>query len=197
MKKVIKVTILSFFLLPMLISFTLMLMLSKGDTNTSNDGNDLVAGEITLVGDFALPFPAGSFTFSRSIYPGHAGIDFVVPYGTAVVAMSDAEVYQASSMCTPDGGYLGNWCPFDNVAGGGNYVVLKFQHEQKDIYVQYAHMSQVNVKKGMKVKRGDIIGAVGNSGNSSGTHMHMEAHVGGVYAGSDLNVVRLDKIFGL
>lgn len=194
-KKLTIASLVLLFVLPMFIALCFAMALAKGDGLSSD--NDLTAESVTIIGDFALPFPEGSYTLSRGITGSHYGVDFVAEYGTAIVALCDAEVYQTSNHCPPNGGYLGNWCPFDNVAGGGNYVILRFKYESLSYYVQYAHMSQVTVSKGDKVKQGEVIGAIGHSGNSTGTHLHMEIHTDGIYAGSKLNLVDAEELLGL
>lgn len=194
-KKLLIGMIVSLVALPLLVSLSFLLMFAKGDGAISE--NNLTAGKITINGNYALPFSEGTYTISRGITGSHYGVDFVAEYGTAIVALCDAEVYQISNYCQPNGGYLGNWCPFDNVAGGGNYVVLRFKYEDLYYYVQYAHMSQVTVSKGDKVKQGEVIGAIGHSGNSTGTHLHMEIHTDGIYAGSKLNLVDAEQLLGL
>ncbi len=57
----------------------------------------------------------------------------------------------------------------------GNYVILKINQNAKDFYVLYAHMQpgSIRVKKGDKVKSGQVIGLLGNTGNSSAPHLHL------------------------
>jgi len=63
---------------------------------------------------------------------------------------------------------------FDN-NGFGNYVIIKHNHS---IYTRYAHLSSSRVKKGQLVEQGDVIGYVGNTGKSTGPHLHYEVHIG-------------------
>ncbi|NLU68099.1 M23 family metallopeptidase [Streptomyces sp. HNM0574] len=90
---------------------------------------------------------------------GHSGQDFGVPVGTAVHAANKGTVVKAGGNGAGDG------------PAYGNAVVIKHDNGR---YTQYAHMSQVNVNVGEKVKSDEIIGKSGNTGNSSGPHLHFE-----------------------
>ena len=87
----------------------------------------------------------------------HPGVDFSAPKGTPVYATGDGEVRKVRSSF---GGY-GKQIEIDH---GYGYVT------------KYAHLSAFNVKKGQKVKRGECIGYVGNSGRSTAPHLHYEVH---------------------
>ena len=84
----------------------------------------------------------------------HTGVDFAAPSGTAVHATGSGTVRFAAW----NGGY-GRMIEIDH--GNGHRT-------------RYAHLSSINVKKGDKVGAGDIIGAVGTSGRSTGPHLHYE-----------------------
>jgi hypothetical protein len=86
---------------------------------------------------------------------GHNGIDYALPFGTPVLAASDGEVWKAG---------------IDNT-GYGNYVILKHAWNAGTVY---GHLRNWNVIPGQSVKAGDIIGYSGNSGNSTGPHLHFE-----------------------
>ncbi len=60
-------------------------------------------------------------------------------------------------------------------SGFGNYVIIKHKH---GMYTRYCHMSTVKVKKGQFVSQRDIIGTIGNTGLSTGPHLHYEIHIG-------------------
>ena len=86
----------------------------------------------------------------------HRGTDFAAPKGTPIMAAGDGKVTRA------------RWC-----GGGGNCVKIK----HNSIYsTLYAHMSKFGrgIKKGAKVKQGQIIGYVGSTGLSTGPHLHYE-----------------------
>jgi murein DD-endopeptidase MepM/ murein hydrolase activator NlpD len=87
----------------------------------------------------------------------HAGMDFTSPVGTEVHSTGDGRVTFAD--------YGTN--------GYGVHVVIDHGFGYETLY---AHMSKLNVRKGQRVKRGDIIGQVGNTGLSSGPHLHYEVH---------------------
>ncbi|WP_417239715.1 DUF5930 domain-containing protein [Celeribacter halophilus] len=89
----------------------------------------------------------------------HKGQDFASAYGTPIYATADGVVTFAG------------W-----QSGYGRLV--KIQHEF-GIETRYAHQSQILVKVGQRVSRGEQIGAMGNSGQSTGTHLHYEIRVQG------------------
>lgn len=57
----------------------------------------------------------------------------------------------------------------------GNYVIIKHKYS---IYTRYAHMSTIRVKKGQMVSQKDVIGLIGNTGVTTGPHLHYEVHIG-------------------
>jgi len=87
----------------------------------------------------------------------HTGLDFVAPKGAPVHAVDDGTVIYAQRSGT----------------GYGNLV--KIRHAGVDSW--YAHLSSIDVKVLTKVKRGAQIGRVGDTGNATGPHLHLEARV--------------------
>ena len=88
-------------------------------------------------------------------YKMHTGIDFTAPTGTPIYATGNGRVVPA-----PDG-----------ASGYGNHVVIDHGFGYKTLY---AHMYKSKVKMGQRIKRGQLIGYVGNTGLSSGPHLHYE-----------------------
>ncbi|MFJ8592597.1 M23 family metallopeptidase [Streptomyces sp. NPDC093598] len=89
----------------------------------------------------------------------HSGQDFAVPSGTQVVATHGGTVVKAGGNGAGDG------------PAYGNAVVIKHGN---GTYSQYAHLSKVTVRVGQIVKTGQEIAKSGNTGNSSGPHLHFE-----------------------
>ncbi|MFQ6552448.1 DUF5930 domain-containing protein [Aestuariibius insulae] len=89
----------------------------------------------------------------------HNGTDFAGPHGTPIYSTADGVVISAG------------WA-----SGYGRLV--KIQHEF-GIETRYAHLSRIRVQPGQRVSRGERIGDMGNSGRSTGTHLHYEVRVGG------------------
>lgn len=118
---------------------------------------------------FANPIPSGNYRFTsgfgvRSDPFGrgarrHEGLDFAGGYGTAIKATGDGVVVKAG------------W-------GNGYGRMVQIRHDF-GLETLYGHLSQIRVSVGQKVSRGDVIGDMGNSGRSTGTHLHYEVHVGG------------------
>ncbi|MBQ1794639.1 MAG: peptidoglycan DD-metalloendopeptidase family protein [Treponema sp.] len=75
-------------------------------------------------------------------------------------------------MATANGTVVAVSYDFD---GYGNYIIIKHKH---GIYTRYAHLSVVRVAKGDTVRQRQIIGNIGNTGMSTGPHLHYEVHVG-------------------
>lgn len=105
---------------------------------------------------YGTPFgKAGSMWSSGK----HTGLDFPAAVGTAVKAVADGKVAMAKS-----GGPYGNHVLLNH---GGGLTSL------------YAHLNSILASVGDNVKRGQKIGTVGSTGNSSGPHLHLEARVNG------------------
>jgi murein DD-endopeptidase MepM/ murein hydrolase activator NlpD len=64
-----------------------------------------------------------------------------------------------------------------NYEGGGfgNYIIIRHKH---GFYTRYAHLLSSRVKNGQKVQQGEVIGYIGNTGLSTGPHLHYEVHIG-------------------
>ncbi len=86
----------------------------------------------------------------------HRGLDFAVNLNTDVIATGDGVVKKAQ--------YDSGW---------GRYVKIDHGYGYETIY---AHLYKINVKKGQKIKRGDLVGKSGNSGRAAGFHLHYEVH---------------------
>jgi murein DD-endopeptidase MepM/ murein hydrolase activator NlpD len=97
-------------------------------------------------------------------YRLHTGIDFAMKTGNPVYATGDGVVESINF----------------EFFGYGNSVVIDHGFGYKTLY---AHLSSVNVREGMEIKRGDCIAATGNSGRSSGPHLHYEV----IYKGAKVN----------
>ena len=104
------------------------------------------------------------FGMRRSPFSGrpkmHEGLDIAASIGTPVYATADGIVSQS-----------------ETVAGYGKLVVIDHGYGYK---TYYGHNSKLSVKVGQKVRRGDRIASVGNSGSSTGAHLHYEVRLNGV-----------------
>ena len=91
----------------------------------------------------------------------HRGIDIAVPEGTEVYAAQDGTVTTAE--------YNDEY---------GNYIVIE---DAKGFVTKYAHLQSINVTAGQTVKHGAVIGKTGNTGASTGSHLHLECLASGEY----------------
>ena len=124
---------------------------------------------------FYWPVPS---CYSWTTYTGHTGIDIPGAYGAPIVASADGEVLTAVT------GH-GRNPNSSGLASYGNYVVIDHGNKGGVNYKTYsAHMSSVAVRAGQKVKQGQIIGYIGNSGRTfgrTGTHLHFELRINNSY----------------
>jgi len=90
----------------------------------------------------------------------HEGIDFTAPLGTDIYATGDGEVTSVEF----------------SRSGYGNCIIINHGFGYQTVY---AHLSKMKVKKGEKVKRGQVIGFVGNTGKSTSPHLHYEVRKSG------------------
>ncbi|MFF4832770.1 M23 family metallopeptidase [Streptomyces sp. NPDC001315] len=111
----------------------------------------------------------------------HSGQDFAVPVGTNVVAAHGGTVVKAGGNGAGDG------------PAYGNAIVIKHGN---GTYSQYAHLSRIDVKIGQVVKTGQHIAQSGNTGNSSGPHLHFEIRTTPNY-GSAVNPVSFLRSHGV
>lgn len=114
----------------------------------------------------------------------HKGLDFTAPQGTPIYATGDGVVSVA--------GY--------SESGYGNHVEINHGYGYETLY---GHMVRVKVRKGQRVKRGEVIGWVGSTGKSTGPHCHYEVMVNGnnvdpvYFFYNDLNAEQYDQLLKL
>ncbi|MBT9147397.1 MAG: Glycyl-glycine endopeptidase ALE-1 [Syntrophomonadaceae bacterium] len=142
------------------------ILVSMGINATYGEPDDIVALQFygapamtpVIVGDFAFPVagswrvtsPFGAF---RGAQGRHRGLDLGARTGTPLVAVTDGRV---STLNSPRGG------------------LVLFIHADNGMRFLYAHLSSFAVRDGTHVKRGDLVGFVGNTGFSTGPHLHIE-----------------------
>jgi murein DD-endopeptidase MepM/ murein hydrolase activator NlpD len=114
----------------------------------------------------------------------HYGSDFSAEQGTPIYATGDGTI---SKVITSRIGY-------------GMHVIIDHGFGYETLY---GHMSRFAVRPGQKVKRGEVIGYVGNSGKSTAPHLHYEVHINGVakdpinYFYKDLTPTQYEEILRL
>ena len=114
----------------------------------------------------------------------HYGVDFSAPQGTPIYATGNGTVKKTKK----------------SRRGFGNHIVIDHGYGYESLY---AHMQKYTVRRGQKVKRGDLIGYVGNSGKSTAPHLHYEVHKDGrkvnpaYYFHNDLTPEEFDRMLEL
>lgn len=121
-------------------------------SNVSSGGSS--SGLKEYVGYYMRPIVGGKKT--QGIH-GYNGVDLAAPVGTPILAAAEGQVIIARA-----GGWNG---------GYGNYIVVRHPNGTQTLY---AHASRINVSAGDTVNQGDVIGAVGSTGKSTGSHVHFE-----------------------
>lgn len=96
---------------------------------------------------------------------GHEGYDWSLPEGTPLLAVADGTIEYAGV----EDAFA---CPITETTTAGNIVSLRVSSGQDNFYVLYAHLSRIDVATNQAVKAGDILGLSGNTGCSSGPHLH-------------------------
>lgn len=96
----------------------------------------------------------GNYKVSQNFSSAHKALDFAASTGTEVIASASGKISSVK---------------FDQYLG--NMLIIEHNSEYKTLY---AHLSKVLVKEGFIVKKGEVIGLVGNSGNSTAAHLHFE-----------------------
>ena len=110
----------------------------------------------------------------------HNGLDFTAPQGTPIYATGDGQVTTAG---------MGS--------GTGNHVIINHGYGYE---TEYMHMVRIKAKPGQRIKRGEVIGWVGNTGASTGPHCHYEVHINGnpvdpvYFFFNDLNAEEFDRL---
>lgn len=86
----------------------------------------------------------------------HTGLDFAAPYGTDIHSVTAGTVISS--------------------AYDGSYGLKTVIRAEDGTVLWYCHQSDVDVARGQHVEPGDVIGAIGDSGNTTGPHLHLEVH---------------------
>lgn len=111
------------------------------------------------IGHISMYFGQNENPFTGQWYI-HKGVDIsTYRQGDPVLATADGQVVTVDY----------------DLGGFGNYVIVKHKH---GFYTRYAHLQSFRVQKGQKVEQGQAIGYIGNTGLSTGPHLHYEVHIG-------------------
>lgn len=151
---------------------------SSSSSGSSNSGSSSVI--VPSGSGFAWPTPgfvslSSEWFEDREVY-NHGGIDIAGAgiMGTPVVAAADGTVVATNSSCTHNWGKS-----YSCGCGGGygNYVMISHAGGKMTVY---GHLTSLTVSSGQSVSRGQVIGYVGSTGNSTGPHLHYECRLNGV-----------------
>lgn len=151
---------------------------SSSSSGSSSSGSSSVI--VPSGSGFAWPTPGFTYLSSewyedREVY-NHGGIDIAGAgiMGTPVVAAADGTVIASNSSCTHNWGKS-----YSCGCGGGygNYVMISHAGGKMTVY---GHLTSLTVSTGQTVSRGQVIGYVGSTGNSTGPHLHYECRLNGV-----------------
>jgi hypothetical protein len=129
------------------------------------------------------PYPPNTGTFVRGFgsTPTHGGIDISMVSNTPLYAMADGVVAWADTDDAANGGY-------------GNYVRVFYPSLGFDSF--YAHLTRYTVKTGDTVKKGQIVGYSGSTGNSTGPHLHLEIRLKNMSVANPIHAYSPNSAFG-
>jgi len=103
----------------------------------------------------------------------HTGVDIVAPAGTEVLATGAGTVVWSGF------GLFNGFEDPDDPYGIAVAIQHDFGYEGEPLFTVYAHMSEAIVKRGQRVQLGDVVGFVGETGLTTGPHLHYEVRLGG------------------
>jgi murein DD-endopeptidase MepM/ murein hydrolase activator NlpD len=110
------------------------------------------------IGHISMFFGENADPFTGQLYV-HKGIDLsTYRQGDPIVATADGQIVTV-----------------DADSGFGNYIIIRHKH---GFYTRYGHLMQFAVRTGQWVQQGETIGYIGNTGRSTGPHLHYEVHIG-------------------
>lgn len=157
---------------------------SQSSSSSSSSSGSSSSGSSSVIvpsgSGFAWPTPgfvslSSEWFEDREVY-NHGGIDIAGAgiMGTPVVAAADGTVVATNSSCTHNWGKS-----YSCGCGGGygNYVMISHAGGKMTVY---GHLTSLTVSSGQSVSRGQVIGYVGSTGNSTGPHLHYECRLNGV-----------------
>ncbi|MDR0540105.1 MAG: M23 family metallopeptidase [Spirochaetaceae bacterium] len=110
------------------------------------------------IGHISMFFGENKDPFSGQLYV-HKGIDLsTYRQGDPILATADGQVVTV-----------------DVDPGFGNYIIIRHKH---GFYTRYGHLMKFAVRTGQRVQQGEVVGYIGNTGRSTGPHLHYEVHIG-------------------
>lgn len=124
-----------------------------------------------------LVLPArGSISAGTWYYPSgkvHLGMDLALNLYTPIRAPADGVILYADAPEDSTSGYPGNWSGWP--LGAGNSILMLASTEEEIYAISFFHLSnRIQVRPGQQVRQSEILAYSGNSGNSSGPHLHVE-----------------------
>lgn len=149
----------------------------KAMTNKSGDAKSNPSSEKLWKENFILPVvdekyqkissPFGAMRFVNNKVVGyHSGIDFPVPIGTPLIATNNGKIVLAEKLTTT-----------------GNTIIID---HGMNVFSAYAHMSELNVKVGDIVEKGQFLGKSGNTGFTTGPHLHFTISIGTTFVNPNI-----------
>ncbi|MEG2658380.1 MAG: peptidoglycan DD-metalloendopeptidase family protein [Clostridiales bacterium] len=136
---------------------------SENSGGTTNQGNGNSSPEYSGTGSMRWPTAVQgriSSPYGPRSRGMHTGMDIACPYGTPVLAADSGKVIMVKRL----------------TYSYGQYVIIDHGNSTSTLY---AHMSSINVSVGQTVSKGQQVGAVGSTGNSTGNHLHFEVRING------------------
>src|SRR5699024_2672952 len=156
--------------------------LAKENSNSGKSSGGSGSG-VTSSGKFTHPVSNGvTSEYGQRWGKLHAGIDYGSPVGTSVKSAASGVVISTHT-------------EYDGTMNGyGNAILISHSINGESYTTLYAHLSSISVSAGQTVSGGQTIGASGNTGSSTGPHLHFEIHKGGWNASKSNSVNPLNYL---